>query len=33
VVTVNAPLSQVDVLYQVVNPAAGSVSNMLLSYK
>ena len=33
VVTVNAPLSQVDVLYQVVNPSAGSVSNMLLSYK
>ena len=33
VVTVNAPQSQVDLLYQVVNPTAGSVSNMLLSYK
>ena len=33
VVTVNAPLSQVDVLYQVVNPTDCSVYIMLLSYK
>ncbi|MCA3225464.1 MAG: hypothetical protein ING52_08145 [Burkholderiales bacterium] len=32
VVTVNAPLSQVDLLYQVVSPN-NAVSNMLLSYK
>ncbi|MCE2909617.1 MAG: hypothetical protein LW712_12320 [Burkholderiaceae bacterium] len=33
VVTINAPLSQVDVLYQVTQQATGATSNTLLSYK
>lgn len=33
VVTVNAPQSEIDGLYQIVNPANGAISNHLLSYK
>ena len=32
VVTINAPLSQVDVLYQVTQQSTGVTSNTLLSY-